>query len=62
MTAAAEASRRAVSEMLAIDDPYTAYCIDEAAFYVKSRIKGGEMPVKRASNRETAEFLRKGGW
>ena len=52
----------AVSKMLEINDGYTAFCIDEAASFVISKINSGEKPLKRGDNRETAEFLKKGGW
>lgn len=57
----AKASGRAVSEMLGIDDGYTAFCIDEAAFFVTEKLKSGAKPIVRGSNRETAEFLKKAG-
>ena len=51
-----------VSKMLEIEDSYTAFCIDEASAYVISRLKSGDKPINRTDNRETAEFLKKGGW
>ncbi len=58
----AKANNLAVSRMLEIDDGYIAFCIDEAATYVHTRLQAGDKPVKRADNRETAEFLKKGRW
>ncbi|MBQ6998308.1 MAG: hypothetical protein IJN62_00775 [Clostridia bacterium] len=46
--------------MLRIDDGFLSFCIDEAAAYVISRLQAGDKPIKRADNRETAEFLKKG--
>jgi len=48
--------------MLRIDDGYIAFCIDEAAAYVLTRLQAGDKPIKRADNRETADFLKKGRW
>ncbi|MBR2476824.1 MAG: hypothetical protein IKB50_01670 [Clostridia bacterium] len=45
-----------------IDDGYTAFCIDEAASFVITKLMSGEKPIVRASNRETAELLKKGRW
>ena len=56
------ASNQAVSKMLEIKDGYTAFCIDEAASFVISKLNSGEKPLKRTNNKETAEFLKKGGW
>lgn len=58
----AKANNLAVSTVLRIDDGYTAFCIDEAATYVISRLQSGDKPIKRTDNRETAEFLKKGRW
>lgn len=33
------------STLLAVEDEYTAYCLDEAAAYVISKIEDGEEPV-----------------
>jgi hypothetical protein len=44
MIIVAKSSNKAVSDMLGIDDPYTAFCIDEAACYVSS------MPSKPKQN------------
>ena len=62
MVAIAKATNRAVSEMLKINDGFTAFCIDEAALYVVSQLQAGKVPIKRTNNRETAEFLKKGRW
>ena len=48
--------------MMRIDDSYAAFCIDEAAAYVSAKLQAGEKPLNRAGNRETADFLKKGGW
>lgn len=58
----AKTNNLAVSAMLRIDDGYIAFCIDEAAAYVLARLQAGDKPVKRADNRETADFLKKGRW
>ena len=56
------ATNQAVSKMLEIKDGYTAFCIDEAASFVISKLNSGAKPLIHSSNRETAEFLKKGGW
>ena len=33
------------SELLGVDDTYTAYCFDEACFYFEARLAGGQKPV-----------------
>ena len=33
------------SELLGIEDCYTAYCFDEACAYILSRLEKGEQPV-----------------
>jgi len=35
------------SSLFDIQDPYTAYCFDEACAYIKAKIKAGEQPVFR---------------
>lgn len=35
------------SEIMAIDDPYTAYCLDSACAYIISKIEQGEEPQFR---------------
>lgn len=32
------------SLLLAVDDPYTAFCLDEACAYIATRIKNGDEP------------------
>lgn len=32
------------SELMSIEDPYTAYCLDEAVAYIASKIEQGEEP------------------
>lgn len=32
------------SEIVGIDDTYTAYCLDEACLYISKRLKNGETP------------------
>lgn len=39
--------RKRPSDLLHIDDPYTAYCLDEACFLISTRIQNGEAPVFR---------------
>ena len=39
--------RKRPSEILDVDDPYTAYCFDEACGYIQSRINDGDVPVYR---------------
>lgn len=58
----AKANNSRVSEMLRIEDGYTAFCIDEAAAFVMAKLMSGEKPIVRANNRETAELLKKGRW
>ena len=52
----------AVSNLMRIEDGYTAFCIDEAASYVMTKLMSGDKPIVRVDNRETAELLKKGGW
>ena len=33
------------SELLNADDPYTAYCIDEACHFIRRKLEDGESPV-----------------
>ena len=33
------------SELIEIDDPYTAFCFDEACALIVSKIKEGEQPI-----------------
>lgn len=35
------------SEILKISDDYTAYCFDEACYYISVKIKNGETPTFR---------------
>lgn len=58
----AKANNSQVSQIMRIDDGYTAFCIDEAASFVITKLMSGEKPIVRASNRETAELLKKGRW
>lgn len=37
--------RRPPSELLHIDDEYTAYCLDEACAYIMTKMDNGEEPV-----------------
>ena len=39
-----EMQRRAPSEILDINDPYTAWCLDEAATYINAQIKRHKKP------------------
>ena len=55
-------SNRSASELMGIDDNYLAFCIDEAAAFVKGKLKSGETPIRRDANRETADLLMKGRW
>lgn len=55
-------SSRSVSELMGIGDNYLAFCIDEAAAFVKGKLKSGATPIKRDANRETADLLMKGRW
>jgi hypothetical protein len=48
--------------MLEITNAYTAFCIDEAAAFVRQMLKSGKSPIKRTGNYETAELLKKGRW
>lgn len=62
MVTVSDATGCRVSELMGIEDNYLAFCIDEAAALVKSKLKAGEKPVKRDTNRETADLLMKGRW
>lgn len=35
------------SELMALEDPYTAFCLDEACAYILRRLKEGESPIYR---------------
>lgn len=35
------------SELLEIEDAYTAFCFDEACSYIIKRLKDGEIPIAR---------------
>lgn len=59
---AAKRSGRAVSQMLEIEDGYTAFCVDEAAGYVEAQLQQGAKPLQYVSNRELAQSLEKGRW
>ena len=54
--ATAKAYRQKPSELLALDDPYTAYCLDEACLYIEARRSGGEAPVYQKTVRSFHEF------
>ena len=41
------------SELLDIDDKYTAYCFDEACAYIISRLKAGEKPQAQIAEAKT---------
>lgn len=38
------------SEFIGIDDDYVAYCFDEAAAFIVSKIRDGEDPIVRQDN------------
>lgn len=59
---AAKRSGRAASQMLGIEDGYTAFCLDEAAGYVEMQLEAGAKPIVHMSNRELAQSLEKGRW
>lgn len=40
------------SELLGIDDEYTAFCFDEACAFIISKIQDGEQPI--IGNKETS--------
>lgn len=54
LIAMSETHHRAPSEILKIDDPYTAWCIDEAAVYISAQIKRHKKPKWRKEQRRQA--------
>lgn len=40
------------SELIEIDDPYTAFCFDEACALIMSKIKDGEQPIIKEEKEE----------
>ncbi len=40
------------SEILEIDDTYTAYCFDEACIYILSKVEDGEKPNFKKFNKQ----------
>lgn len=57
----AEKQQKAASDVLMIEDPYTAFCVDEACDYILSRIRGGEQPVYEHRVGSMSEFYGKIG-
>jgi len=55
------------SSLLDVDDPYAAYCLDEAVLYIMCRIEESglpralEMMTEPDSNRQTVEQLKNTG-
>lgn len=41
------------SEIMDIDDPYTAFCFDEACSYIIQRINEGDDPIIKEPKKET---------
>lgn len=52
----AEAYRQKPSELLAVEDPYTAFCFDEACLYIRSRMQAGEQPQRKTKVSTMKEF------
>lgn len=44
------------SELLGVDDAYTAYCFDEACFYFEARLASGQKPVYESKAHSFSEF------
>ena len=44
------------SELLEIEDAYTAFCFDEVCSYIIKRMKDGEVPVARASEGDNKHY------
>ena len=55
-----EQTGRAMSEILGLDDGYTAFCLDEAAVFARMRLKSGDRPVCRQGARSFAAWLEGG--
>lgn len=45
--------------MMGIDDPYTAFCLDEACGEIELRIKNKEVPVFRKHYSSFSDFYKK---
>lgn len=50
--------RKAPSEILAIDDPYTAYCLDEACAIIANKIDQKEEPAFVTHYKSYSELCR----
>ena len=44
------------SELLGVEDPYTAYCFDEVCLYIKHRREAGDTPVYKTHVSSMMEF------
>lgn len=44
------------SELLGVEDSYTAYCFDEACFYFEARLASGQKPVYESKAHSFSEF------
>lgn len=49
------------SELFGIEDPYTAYCLDEACSYIISRIEQGEEPRFKKEYKSFKDIYRQYG-
>ena len=45
--------------MMGIEDPYTAYCLDEACAIIAQRIKDGEEPVEKTHYNTPSQLFAK---
>ncbi len=54
--AMAKAYRQKPSDLLGVDDPYTAFCFDEACFYLEARLASGQKPVYKSKAQSFSEF------
>lgn len=60
----AAAKNREPSEILQVDDEYTAFCFDEACNYIVSKIKAGKEPQyekKKKKVKSMAEYFKELG-
>jgi hypothetical protein len=44
------------SELLEIEDAYTAFCFDEACAYIMQKLKDGEKPIRKIENKTSKTY------
>lgn len=50
------------SDLLGIDDPYTAFCFDEACAYIVAQIKDGKEPIFKRKYKSMSEMYQEIGF